>query len=73
MGDDHSRGGNHRRTGVLGVAEVTRPITVLHRYTRGSGRRRMLLWSKALALEAGSDSARDEWAWWVERLAWAVE
>jgi hypothetical protein len=28
----------------------------------------MLLWSKALALEAGGDRARAEWNWWVERL-----
>jgi hypothetical protein len=29
---------------------------------------RMLLWSKALALEAAGPGAREEWAWWVERL-----
>ena len=28
----------------------------------------MILWSKALALEAGGDRARDEWDWWVARL-----
>jgi hypothetical protein len=28
----------------------------------------MLLWSKALALEAGGSGAREEWDWWVERL-----
>lgn len=27
-----------------------------------------LLWSKALALDAGGDRARTEWNWWVERL-----
>jgi phosphotransferase family enzyme len=30
---------------------------------------RMLLWSKALALDAGRPGAADEWNWWVERLA----
>jgi hypothetical protein len=29
---------------------------------------RTLLWSKALALEAGSPAARVEWEWWMERL-----
>jgi hypothetical protein len=29
---------------------------------------RMLLWSKALALEAGRAGAEAEWTWWVERL-----
>jgi hypothetical protein len=29
---------------------------------------RMLLWSKALAVEAGRAGAREEWVWWVERL-----
>ena len=29
---------------------------------------RMLLWSKALALEAERPGAEAEWAWWVERL-----
>ena len=29
---------------------------------------RMLLWSKALALEAGRPGAEAEWAWWMERL-----
>jgi len=29
----------------------------------------MMLWSKALALEAGGPRARDEWTWWVDRLA----
>jgi hypothetical protein len=29
----------------------------------------MLLWSKALALEAGGKRAIDEWRWWVDRLA----
>jgi hypothetical protein len=29
---------------------------------------RMLLWSKALALDAGRPGADDEWAWWVDRL-----
>ena len=29
----------------------------------------MMLWSKALALEAGGRRARGEWDWWVERLA----
>ncbi len=28
----------------------------------------MLLWSKALALEAGAPWARSEWDWWAERL-----
>lgn len=28
----------------------------------------MLLWSKALALEAGAPGALEEWNWWVERL-----
>jgi len=28
----------------------------------------MMLWSKALALEAGGDRARGEWDWWVARL-----
>lgn len=30
---------------------------------------RMLLWSKALALDAGRTGAREEWTWWVDRLA----
>jgi hypothetical protein len=30
---------------------------------------RMLLWSKALALEVGRDGAAGEWNWWVNRLA----
>jgi hypothetical protein len=30
---------------------------------------RTLLWSKALALEAGSPAARAEWDWWMVRLA----
>lgn len=29
----------------------------------------MMLWSKALALEAGGPRAEQEWDWWVERLA----
>jgi phosphotransferase family enzyme len=29
---------------------------------------RMLLWSKALALDAGRPGAEEEWAWWLERL-----
>lgn len=29
----------------------------------------MMLWSKALALDAGGERARAEWDWWVERLA----
>ena len=29
---------------------------------------RMLLWSKALAVEADRPGARAEWAWWIERL-----
>lgn len=29
---------------------------------------RMLLWSKALALEAGRAGAQEEWDWWMERL-----
>ena len=29
----------------------------------------MLLWSKALALDAGTPGAADEWNWWVTRLA----
>src|SRR5262249_20184265 len=29
---------------------------------------RMLLWSKALAVEAGRPGARAEWDWWAERL-----
>lgn len=29
---------------------------------------RMLLWSKALALEANRPGAREEWGWWVEHL-----
>ncbi|HXS83660.1 MAG TPA: phosphotransferase [Methylomirabilota bacterium] len=29
---------------------------------------RMLLWSKALAVEAGRTGAQAEWTWWVERL-----
>ena len=29
---------------------------------------RMLLWSKALALEAGRPGADAEWAWWMDRL-----
>jgi hypothetical protein len=28
----------------------------------------MLLWSKALSLEAGATWARAEWDWWMERL-----
>ena len=27
-----------------------------------------LLWSKAMAVEAGAPWARDEWGWWAERL-----
>jgi phosphotransferase family enzyme len=30
---------------------------------------RMLLWSKALALDAGRPGAQQEWDWWVDRLA----
>ena len=30
---------------------------------------RMLLWSKALALELGRAGAADDWSWWVNRLA----
>lgn len=30
---------------------------------------RTLLWSKALALDGGTDAARREWAWWADRLA----
>ncbi len=30
---------------------------------------RMLLWSKALGLQEGTAFRRDDWAWWVERLA----
>jgi len=30
---------------------------------------RMLLWSKALAVEAGREGAREEWEWWAARLA----
>jgi hypothetical protein len=30
---------------------------------------RMLLWSKALALDLGRPGAADEWNWWVDRLA----
>lgn len=30
---------------------------------------RMLLWSKALAVDAGRDEALEEWDWWVRRLA----
>ena len=30
---------------------------------------RMLLWSKALALDAGRAGASEEWGWWVNRLA----
>jgi hypothetical protein len=29
---------------------------------------RMLLWSKALALEAGRPGAEAEWVWWMVRL-----
>ena len=29
---------------------------------------RMLLWSKALALDTGREGAREEWDWWVGRL-----
>src|ERR1041385_3163954 len=29
---------------------------------------RMLLWSKAAALEAGRPGAADEWEWWIQRL-----
>jgi hypothetical protein len=29
---------------------------------------RMLLWNKALALDAGRPGAEDEWNWWVDRL-----
>lgn len=29
----------------------------------------MMLWSKALALEAGTARARSEWDWWVDRLS----
>lgn len=32
---------------------------------------RMLLWSKALALEAGRAGAADEWNWWIDRLRMA--
>jgi aminoglycoside phosphotransferase (APT) family kinase protein len=34
---------------------------------------RMLLWSKALAAEAGRSGAEAEWAWWAERLDAACE
>jgi hypothetical protein len=30
---------------------------------------RMLLWSKALALESGRAGAQEEWDWWIERLS----
>jgi aminoglycoside phosphotransferase (APT) family kinase protein len=30
---------------------------------------RMLLWSKALALDVERPGAREEWTWWVDRLA----
>ena len=30
---------------------------------------RMLLWSKALALDLGRPGAQEEWNWWVDRLA----
>jgi hypothetical protein len=30
---------------------------------------RMLLWSKALALDAGRPGAVEEWNWWIDRLA----
>lgn len=33
---------------------------------------RMLLWSKAMALELGRPGAEEEWTWWVDRLA-AIE
>jgi hypothetical protein len=33
---------------------------------------RMLLWSKALALEADRPGAREEWAWWVDHLTAAL-
>lgn len=29
----------------------------------------MLLWEKALATESGSRAAREEWAWWIDRLS----
>ena len=34
---------------------------------------RMLLWSKALALDADGPGSREEWAWWVERLEAAIQ
>lgn len=34
---------------------------------------RMLLWSKALALESAGPGAREEWAWWVEHLEAALQ
>ena len=30
---------------------------------------RMLLWSKALGLDVARPGAREEWTWWVDRLA----
>jgi hypothetical protein len=36
------------------------------------GGARMLLWSKALALEADRPGAREEWRWWVEHLEVAL-
>jgi hypothetical protein len=34
---------------------------------------RMLLWSKALALESNGPGSREEWAWWVEHLEAAMQ
>jgi hypothetical protein len=36
------------------------------------GGARMLLWSKALALESDRPGAREEWGWWVEHLEAAL-
>jgi hypothetical protein len=32
----------------------------------------MLLWSKALALDAGTPGAAADWAWWVAQLEWRI-
>jgi hypothetical protein len=34
---------------------------------------RMMLWSKALALEANGPGSRDEWKWWMEHLEAAIQ
>jgi hypothetical protein len=34
---------------------------------------RMMLWSKALALESSGPGSQEEWTWWVEHLEAAIQ